>query len=75
LIRGGNRFASRKRVKSKNLEPHFDSIEAERVLAGHDFIVMTGTKPGHDGALQADKKIPAAGSGREVVVTIFSCCY
>jgi hypothetical protein len=30
LIRGGSRFASRKRVKSKNLEPRFDSIEAEK---------------------------------------------
>ena len=28
--RSGNRFASRKRVKSKNPEPRFDSIEAEK---------------------------------------------
>src|SRR6202023_2453445 len=31
--RSGNRFAPRKRVKSKNLELRFDSIEAERHLA------------------------------------------
>jgi len=30
--RSGNRFASRKRVKSRNPEPRFDSIEAEKAL-------------------------------------------
>src|SRR6202049_230540 len=30
--RSGNRFASRKRVKSKNPEPRFHSIEAEKAL-------------------------------------------
>src|SRR5882757_11012994 len=32
LIRGWTRFASRKRVKTENLEPRFDSIETEKAL-------------------------------------------
>ena len=38
--RSGHRFASRKRVKSKNLEPRFDSIETEKALGSRAFRLL-----------------------------------